>query len=107
MNCNVRNANYERVVAVMDKLLKERNRNVCGCQRCIDDIAAIALNFLPPHYYVEVNEEKEIGSPWVMIETAVVEAIDRVLESPNYLHEPSQKCQASQSADLLNRRENK
>lgn len=107
MNCNVRNANYERVVAVMDKLLKERYRNVCGCQRCIDDIAAIALNYLPPHYYVEVNEEKEIGSPWVMIETAVVEAIDRVLESPNHLHEPSQKCQASHSADLLNRRDNK
>ncbi len=95
MNCNVRNANYERVVAVMDKLLKERYRNVCGCQRCIDDIAAIALNYLPPHYYVEVNnDEKEIGSPWVMIETAVVEAIDRVLESPNHLREPSRKCQA-------------
>jgi len=95
MNCNVRNANYERVVAVMDKLLKERYRNVCSCQRCLDDIAAIALNYLPPHYYVDVNEEKEIGSPWVMVETAVVEAIDRVLESPNHLHSSSQKCQTS------------
>lgn len=87
MNCNVRNANYERVVAVMDKLLKERYGNVCSCQRCRDDIAAIALNYLPPHYYVNVEEEKEIGSPWVMVETAVVEAIDRVLENPNHIHE--------------------
>jgi competence protein ComFB len=87
MNCNVRNANYERVVAVMDKLLKERCSDMCGCQRCIDDIAAIALNYLPPHYYVDFEEEKEIGSPWVMVETAVVEAIDRVLENPNHLHE--------------------
>lgn len=86
MNCNVRNANYERVVAVMDKLLKERYGDVCSCQRCRDDIAAIALNYLPPHYYVNVEEEKEIGSPWVMVETAVVEAIDRVLEKPNHLH---------------------
>lgn len=88
MDCNVRNANYERVMAVMDKFLKERYRNVCCCSRCVNDIAAIALNYLPPHYYVDINEEKEIGSPWVMVETAVVEAIDRVLENPNH---PRQK----------------
>jgi Late competence development protein ComFB len=87
MNCNVRNANYERVVTVMDKLLKERHSDMSGCQRCVDDIAAIALNYLPPHYYVDVEEEKEIGSPWVMVETAVVEAIDRVLEKPSHHHE--------------------
>jgi len=87
MKCNVRNANYERVVAVLDKLLKERFSNVSDCQRCRDDIAAIALNYLPPHYYVDVEEQKEIGSPWVMVETAVLEAIDRVLEKPNHLHE--------------------
>jgi hypothetical protein len=87
MNYNVRNANYERVVAVLDKLLKERDSDVSDCQRCRDDIAAIALNYLPPHYYVDVEEGKEIGSPWVMIETAVIEAIDRVIEKPNHLHE--------------------
>ena len=88
MERNVHNANYERVVSVLDKLLTERYRNVCGCQRCLDDIAAIALNYLPPHYYVDViNAEKEIGSPWVMVETAVVEAIDRVLENPSILHD--------------------
>ena len=58
MDCNVRNANYERVVAVMDKFLKERYRNVCSCPRCVNDIAAIALNYLPPHYYVEKAEER-------------------------------------------------
>jgi hypothetical protein len=87
MNCNVRNANYERVVTVMDKLLKEQHSDMRGCQRCVDDIAAIALNYRPPHYYVDVKEEKDIGSPWVMVETAVVEAIDRVIEKPNHLHE--------------------
>jgi competence protein ComFB len=82
MDCNVKNANYERVVAVIDKFLKEGDRNVCSCSRCVNDIAAIALNYLPPHYYAE--EDKEIGSPWVMVETAVVEAIDRVVENPNH-----------------------
>lgn len=87
MDCTVINANYERVLAVMDKLLKERYKNVCPCTRCASDIAAIALNYLPPHYYVEKEERKEIGSPWVMVETAVVEAIDRVMENPNHPHE--------------------
>lgn len=84
MDCNVRNANYERVVAVMEKLLKERYQSICSCSRCVNDIAAIALNYLPPHYYVEKDEGREIGSPWVMVETAVVEAIDRVVENPNH-----------------------
>ena len=84
MDCSVRNANYDKVVAVVDKILKERLGDFCTCQRCYNDVAAIALNYLPPHYYVDVNEKKDIGSPWVMVETAVIEAIDRVLENPNH-----------------------
>jgi competence protein ComFB len=84
MDCNVRNANYERVMAVMERYLKEQYRNVCTCPRCVNDIAAIALNYLPPHYYVDLDANKEIGSPWVMVETAVTEAIDRVMENPNH-----------------------
>jgi competence protein ComFB len=84
MNCTVRNANYERVLSVMDKFVKERYKDVCSCPRCVNDIAAIALNFLPPHYYVDSDDSKDIGSPWVMVETAVVEAIDRVIENPNH-----------------------
>lgn len=82
VNCNIRNANYERVLTVMEKFLKERYRNACSCPRCVSDMAALALNFLPPHYYTEIS--KEIGSPWVMVETAVAEAIDRVMENPNH-----------------------
>lgn len=84
MECNVKNANYERVIAVMDTYLKERYTNVCSCPRCVSDIAAIALNYLPPHYYVDAAANKEFGSPWVMVETAVIEAIDRVMENPNH-----------------------
>ncbi len=68
----------------MEKLLQERYREFCACPRCMSDIAAIALNYLPPHYIVENAGNNECGSPWVMVETAVVEAIDRVTENPNH-----------------------
>jgi competence protein ComFB len=68
----------------MDKFLAERYKDACVCPRCISDIAAIALNYLPPHYIVDTKDGKEIGSPWVMVEAAVAEAIDRVMENPNH-----------------------
>jgi Late competence development protein ComFB. len=84
VDLNVTNANYERVIAAMDKFLVERYRDFCACPRCLSDIAAIALNYLPPHYIVETEAGNEHGSPWVMVETAVTEAIDRVMEHPNH-----------------------
>jgi competence protein ComFB len=84
MDFIVQNANYKRVVTVMEKFLEERYHNICNCPRCRNDITAIALNFLPPHYFVDSDGGHEIGSPWMMVETAVVEAIDRVSEKPHH-----------------------
>ena len=84
IDCKVTNANYERVLAVMNKFLTERYRDTCSCPRCMSDVAALALNYLPPHYIVESEPGKEFGSPWVMVETAVNEAFDRVMENPNH-----------------------
>ena len=99
INCSVTNANYERVLAVMHKFLTERYKDACPCPRCMSDIAAIALNYLPPHYIVDLNDGKQIGSPWVMIETAVTEAIDRVMENPNHprLQPSAEQTEAKQS----------
>ncbi len=95
---NVKNANYERVVSVAEKFLNEKYQSVCNCSRCVCDITAIALNYLPPHYYVDhLSPEKEIGSPWVMVETAVVEAIDRVAENPNHPSHCAREVEASDS----------
>ncbi len=69
---NATNANYERIIAIMNELLTERYKDYCTCTRCRCDIAAIALNYLPPHYIVETDAGKEYGSPWVMIETTVI-----------------------------------
>jgi hypothetical protein len=47
-------------------------------------MAALALNCLPPHYYVDAGRGGEIGSPSVMVESAVIEAIERVMENPGH-----------------------
>jgi competence protein ComFB len=87
MELRVQNANRERVMAVIDRFLKERDGAICCCPRCINDIAAIALNYLPPHYFVDTNDNRDNGSPWIMVETAVVDAIDRVTVNPNHPHQ--------------------
>ena len=84
MDCNVRNANYERVRGCHGQVAEGTIQERLLLSTCVNDIAAIALNYLPPHYYVDKEESKEVGSPWVMVETAVVEAIDRVMENPNH-----------------------
>lgn len=84
MNCNVRNANYDRVMSVIESFLNERYGNVCSCTRCVSEIAALALNYLPPHYYCDDKNVIKIGSPLVMVETAVIEAIDVVMKKPNH-----------------------
>lgn len=82
--CMTRNANYDRVMNVVGAFLSGRYSHSCGCFRCVSDIAAIALNVLPPHYYVEAENSGIAGSPWVMVENAVVEAIERVMENPRH-----------------------
>jgi hypothetical protein len=69
---NATNANYERVIAIMNELLTEPYKDYCTCPRCRCDIAANALNYLPPHYNDETDAGKEYGSPWVMIETTII-----------------------------------
>jgi competence protein ComFB len=98
VNASVVNANHDRVTAVVDKFLIDRYRNVCTCPRCMSDIVAIALNYLPPHYIVERGAEKQYGSPWVMVETAVADAIDRVMENPNHPRTNSHSAQAEITA---------
>ena len=100
---SVTNANYIRVVSVMDKFLTERYKDTCACTRCKCDITALALNYLPPHYIVETADGKEYGSPWVMVETAVTEAIDRVMENPNHprSHAPHMSSDTPRSNSIM------
>ena len=81
----IENANYGKVIFFIDKVLSEDSR-FCRCKRCRMDAAALALNTLPPHYYfVDRNtENKELGSPWILIEMAVRHSMERVLVFPHH-----------------------
>lgn len=76
------NANYNKVVYYIDKMLSETGR-YCNCARCRMDAVALALNTLPPHYHVDTGEDMdtELGSPWVLIEMAARESLEAVRNS--------------------------
>ena len=87
-NVLVKNANLELVLSLTKKLLSERSPAACACDHCMNDIAAIALNYLPPHYYVDADRVKEFGFLFsfstVRVEHSVRDAIDRVIRNPRH-----------------------
>jgi competence protein ComFB len=83
-HCTITNANYEKVTTVLGKIIQDDRYRICRCERCRGDIVALALNYLPPHYYVDASRGGNIGSPMVMIENAVIEAIEVVGNNPRH-----------------------
>ena len=83
----VENANLAKVMYYIDKIVSESGR-YCDCRGCLQEAAAHALNILPPHYYPggEETDRRDKGSPWVLIEHAVREALDTV--GKNHRHRP-------------------
>ena len=82
--CTIVNANCEKVLSVLDRFLQDNRYSFCRCEKCISDVAALALNYLPPHYYVDAGSGGDIGSPSVMVEHAVLEAMDLVGKNPRH-----------------------
>ncbi|MEK6743241.1 MAG: late competence development ComFB family protein [Nitrospirota bacterium] len=82
--CAIVNANHEKVLSVLDGILQDDRYAFCRCDKCLNDIAALALNYLPPHYYVDAGSGGDIGSPSVMVEHAVLEAMDLVGKNPRH-----------------------
>lgn len=77
------------VMQTLDELLKN-DKNVCGCDKCKLDMAAIALNSLPPKYIV--NHNGEIYTRVSMLDnqattdvlSAVMKSIMRVGANPRH-----------------------
>ena len=72
------NANVGRVLTVVDRY---RSDCVFACpssEKCKGSIIAAALNTLPTHYYVDESRQRAVGSPWVLVESAVAEALETV-----------------------------
>ena len=53
MEFSIRIADYERVAAFMERIMKELYHGVCNWLRCIDYFAALTFGFLPPHYFID------------------------------------------------------
>lgn len=85
----IKNYMEDVVIHLLYNLVKDRE-NVCKCEKCLSDIAAIALNKLPPHYVV--SEKGEVYSKVLNmsiqfeadVTTAILEAIERVSKNPRH-----------------------
>jgi competence protein ComFB len=83
--------NYMEIVVehVLPSILKVFP-NVCQCQQCLDDIRAIALNHLTPHYVVTEKGEvyTRINEMNIQFETDVmkslIDAIAIVSKNPRH-----------------------
>ncbi|MBQ8170786.1 MAG: late competence development ComFB family protein [Oscillospiraceae bacterium] len=84
------------IINVMEKFINERlddmlsSEDCCKCERCVDDMKAIALNKLPAKYVSTHNGElfskleASIRQNAVDINIAVAAAIDAVSKRPSH-----------------------
>ena len=93
----VTNENEIRVFEAMERLVEE-DPDLCKCETCLLDVAAIALNKLPPRYRTSsfvsppggvldlLPEEPKTGEDAIRrsVEEAVKEAIGRVKQHPSH-----------------------
>jgi len=91
----MKNYMEEIVLNTMDEILKDIK--MCTCDRCRYDIAAKALNDLPPQYIVTRKGEiySKINNLKTQFEVDVISAITKaaiiVKRNPNHNQEPFSK----------------
>jgi competence protein ComFB len=82
------NENEEAVFTMLDKLLAEL-KDICTCQDCMMDVAAIALNNLKPNYRVFLlrpvhRDDGLVKAHFKEIEEAVRKALAVVMARPHH-----------------------
>lgn len=81
------------VLELLDDVLekyKEKHPDICYCTRCREDVMAIALNNIPPHYVVtetgkvlkQVSFERLGGKAQVI--TQIIKAMEIVSKNPRH-----------------------
>ncbi|MGQ9556896.1 MAG: late competence development ComFB family protein [Desulfurispora sp.] len=81
------------VKELLPEVLEQYKRTygqVCTCQRCQEDIMALALNYLPPHYvatekgYILTNVHlQQLGGRTAVL-AQLCHAAHRVMENPRH-----------------------
>jgi len=85
----VKNLMEEIVWSNVDRII-DQHKMVCGCERCKYDIVALALNYLPPRYFVSHKGEtysrvKSLEQQFqVDVVTAVSNAVKIVNSDPHH-----------------------
>ena len=81
----------ERIVLeqIEVQLKKEGSENICKCQDCVLDMAALALNSLKPHYRVSLigtlyAQNLSDGKYSEEVKTAVSSAIKKIADNPSH-----------------------
>lgn len=94
---SIHNVMEEIVSEVLDKY-KENLQLTCECERCFDDIKAIALNNLPARYIVQMEHRPYVRAPYTTdrqgvttIVSTVTQAAGIVSKSPHCENHPSKK----------------
>ncbi|MGE4282250.1 MAG: late competence development ComFB family protein [Clostridia bacterium] len=84
----LKNYMEEVVFNMMESILKDVN--CCTCEKCVMDIAALALNDLPPRYVV--NPKGEVYTKTRALQqqfevdatTAIIKAVEIVKKNPRH-----------------------
>ncbi|MDD2574330.1 MAG: late competence development ComFB family protein [Bacillota bacterium] len=85
----IKNYMEDVVIHLLFNIVKDME-DICKCEKCLSDIAAIALNRLTPHYVV--SEKGEVYSKVLNmsiqfeadVTTTIMEAIDIVSKNPRH-----------------------
>ncbi len=85
----IKNYMEDVVIHLLYNIVRERD-DICKCEKCLRDIAALALNSLKPHYVV--SEKGEVYSRVLNMSiqfeadatAAITEAINKVSQNPRH-----------------------
>ncbi len=86
---NVKNYMEDVVKELMYDIIEDRD-DICKCEKCLNDIAAIALNNLPPHYVASEKGQvyAKVSSLSIQfganVTKAIINAIDTVTKNPRH-----------------------
>jgi len=81
---HIRNKQEERVAKMMREYLPQLS-DFCGCRLCVEDVFALTMNALPPHYIQRGG--MALGHSQISaqdIKLALGDAVDKVTIRPNH-----------------------
>jgi len=96
ISAQMNGGNYMALVNIMEGIVKDKltemlkNENCCKCERCVEDMTALALNKLPARYVSTHNGElfsklnALVRQSTVDLNIAVAEAIACVSKRPSH-----------------------